>query len=106
MFADSVASLPSPQTLVVTEMNLEWGGDFDYLNLNWQAPSHCGHRAGMEMDVRSWNLVGRQKLLFEKIMKVSGFKVTYEGKKGSREQHYHLIYNGPDTYRGPGSTAQ
>jgi hypothetical protein len=102
-FADSVVNLPNPQTLVVTEMNLEWGGVFDYLNLDWQSPSHCGHRAGMEMDVRSRNLAGKQKLLFEKIMKLHNFIVSYEGRKGTREQHYHLYYNGPDTYRGPGS---
>jgi hypothetical protein len=102
-FADSVATRLYPDTLVVTEMNLEWGGVFD-LNQNWQSPSHCGHRAGMEMDVRSWNLRGKPKLLFESIMRHHGFIVGYEGRKGPREQHYHLYYNGPGTFRGAGST--
>lgn len=104
-FADGVAALPNPQTLVITEMNLEWGGAFD-LDANWQSPRHCGHRAGMELDLRSSNLVGQQKQLFEFIARHHHFIVGYETKKvaNNTAPHYHLKYNGPDTYRGPGST--
>ena len=95
-------------------MTIFGGGVFDELNLKWKPP-HCGHRAGMEMDFGIKNLNETHRRTADEMLKARKFKVLPESvrvhvKIAGRDttikvqDHWHLKYAGPNTYKGPGST--
>jgi hypothetical protein len=93
------AKYPTGPKLQFNDASLPWGGLFDAVNFNW-TPDHCGHRVGVEMDVRSVNFdeiqARRARFFFES----HNFIVHPE----KNPPHWHVYYAGPDTFRGPGST--
>lgn len=93
------AQFPSGPALGFNDMSLVWGGVFDFRDKNWVSPKHCGHRAGMEADVRSTNLTLTQQRWFTRLARQRKFVVRPEGDP----PHFHLKYFGPGTYRGPGA---
>jgi hypothetical protein len=99
------ARFPSGPALGYNDLSLVWGGVFD-LSVSeatqhpWVSPRHCGHRAGMEMDLRIINLNGPQLRIAEKLIKQRKFIIKPEGVP----PHWHLKFYGAGTYHGPGST--
>lgn len=101
------AKFPTGPKLAFNDMSLLYGGVFD-LNANWLSPGHCGHRAGMECDFRTFHLGSTpilppsSKYLAEahRLLRARHFTIHPEKKP----PHWHLKYYGPGTYRGPGST--
>jgi len=89
---------PNGPKIGFNDASLPWGGMFD-ADSTWTHP-HCGHRVGIEMDHTSKNQAPLNHTQLDDanaLFEDNGFIVGVEGN------HTHVYYDGPGTFRGPGS---
>jgi len=80
---------PDAELLVVTDASLADGGLYDYQN-TWRPP-HRTHRIGTDIDVRSKNILERNRYIFESIV-CDNYGLPRLEFAGQGNEHYHLYF--------------